>query len=45
MTQVGDQGGPRPMARMDMAMAESVPVAAGEATVTAEVRMIFAIGD
>jgi len=45
VTQVGDQGGPRPMARMDMAMAESVPVAAGEATVTAEVRMIFAIGD
>ncbi len=45
VTQVGDRGGPRPMARMDMAMSESVPIAAGETSVTAEVRMIFAIGD
>jgi len=45
VTDAGFQGGPRPLARMDMAMAESVPIAAGENTITVGVRMVFAIGE
>lgn len=45
MSESGGPGGPVPMARMEMAMADAVPVAAGEVGLTASVTMVFAIGE
>lgn len=41
----GDFGGPMPRARMDMAMAEAVPVAPGEVGLTVTVTMTWAIAE
>jgi uncharacterized protein YggE len=41
----GGFDGPLPRARMDMAMAEAVPVAPGELTISATVTMTWAIGE
>lgn len=41
----GGEGRPVPFARMDMAMAESVPVAPGEVGLAVTVRMTWAIGE
>lgn len=45
MSEAGMSPGPIPMARMEMAMAEAVPVAPGEVGLTASVTMVFAIGE
>lgn len=45
LSELGGTDGPQPMARMEMAVADAAPVAAGEATIRASVRMVFAVDD
>ncbi len=45
LTEFGGGGAPQPMARMEMAMADSVPIAAGEVGITASVNLVYAIAD
>ena len=45
LSELSASWGPQPMGRMEMAMSDSVPVAAGESTISSEVRMVFEIGD
>jgi uncharacterized protein YggE len=45
LSELGASWGPQPMGRMEMAMSDAVPVAAGESTISSEVRMIFEIAD
>ncbi len=45
LTEFGGGGAPQPMARMEMAMADSVPIAAGEVGITASVSLVYTIAD
>ncbi len=45
MSEAGGGGGPIPMARMEMSLADAVPVASGELEMSATVTMVFAIAE
>lgn len=45
LSELGGANEPQPMARMEMSVADALPVAAGEATIRTTVRMVFAVDE